>query len=167
MLSCCPQLNEKGAEIFQTVQHWIQHIFHFSIASQNKLINDAAQGSKAYLGQTVGTFLTVVGVVVLLPIYTFLMLYYKPLLLNFFYEVFESGYEERVSEVLNETKGAVQSYIVGLLIEAVVVAALNSTALLILGVKYAILLGIIGALLNIIPYIGGIIALVLKSALLL
>jgi predicted PurR-regulated permease PerM len=50
---------------------------------------------------------------------------------------------------------------IGLLIEALIVAAMNSTALLILGVKYAILLGLIGALLNMLPYIGGIIAITL------
>jgi predicted PurR-regulated permease PerM len=50
---------------------------------------------------------------------------------------------------------------IGLLIEALIVAILNSTALLILGVKYAILLGLIGALLNMLPYIGGIIAIAL------
>ncbi len=156
-----PQLKERSAEMFATVQHWIQDTFHLSIQKQNNLINDAAQGSKAYAGKTVGTVLTIVGVVVLLPIYIFLMLYYKLLFLNFFYEVFETGYEKKVAEILNETKGAIQSYIVGLLIEAVVVAALNSTALLLLGVRYAILLGIIGALLNIIPYIGGLIAITL------
>ncbi|MGB3017745.1 MAG: AI-2E family transporter, partial [Ignavibacteria bacterium] len=35
---------------------------------------------------------------------------------------------------------------------------LNSVGLLILGIEYAILLGIIGALLNIIPYIGGVVS---------
>jgi predicted PurR-regulated permease PerM len=51
--------------------------------------------------------------------------------------------------------------VVGLLIEMIFVAVLNSTALLILGVKYAILLGFIGAMLNMLPYIGGIIAILL------
>jgi predicted PurR-regulated permease PerM len=50
---------------------------------------------------------------------------------------------------------------VGLLMEAAIVAALNSTALLIIGVKYAFLLGVIGAILNMLPYIGGIIAIAL------
>ena len=52
----------------------------------------------------------------------------------------------------------IQSYLVGLLLEAALVATLNSAALLIIGVKYAVLIGIIGALLNIIPYIGGLVA---------
>ncbi len=62
---------------------------------------------------------------------------------------------------MQETKNAIQSYMVGLLLEAIIVAVLNSAALLILGVQYAILLGVIGALLNVLPYIGGIIAIAL------
>jgi predicted PurR-regulated permease PerM len=62
---------------------------------------------------------------------------------------------------LAKTKGAVQSYVSGLLIETLLVAVLNSVALLILGVDYAIMLGAIGALLNLVPYIGGIIAIAL------
>jgi predicted PurR-regulated permease PerM len=38
---------------------------------------------------------------------------------------------------------------------------MNSVGLLILGIDYAILLGILGALLNVIPYIGGIVAVAL------
>lgn len=67
-------------------------------------------------------------------------------------------HHDKVADVLLQSKGLIQSYLVGLLIEAGIVAALNATALLILGIKYAILIGIIGAILNIIPYIGGIIA---------
>ena len=44
-------------------------------------------------------------------------------------------------------------------------ATLNTVALLILGIDYAIVLGIIGALLNVIPYIGGIVAVALPMIL--
>ena len=47
------------------------------------------------------------------------------------------------------------------MIEAAVIAILNSVGLLILGIDYAIILGITGALLNVIPYIGGVIAIAL------
>jgi putative permease len=43
---------------------------------------------------------------------------------------------------------------VGLFIEMLVVAAANCAAFYILGVKYALLLGIIAAILNIVPYLG-------------
>jgi predicted PurR-regulated permease PerM len=63
-----------------------------------------------------------------------------------------------VSTVLRKVRGAIQSYMYGLLIEASIVATLNTIALLILGVQYAVLMGILGALLNVLPFFGGILA---------
>jgi len=60
-----------------------------------------------------------------------------------------------------QIKTVIQHYLVGLIVEALIVATLDSTALLILGIDYAILLGIIAAILNVIPYIGGIVAVAL------
>ena len=42
-----------------------------------------------------------------------------------------------------------------------IVATLNSAALLLLGIQNAILIGVIGAILNLLPYIGGLIAIAL------
>lgn len=63
-----------------------------------------------------------------------------------------------MAAIVSETKSVVQHYLVGLVIETVLVAILNSAGLLLLGIEYAILIGITGALLNLIPYIGGLVA---------
>jgi len=47
------------------------------------------------------------------------------------------------------------------MIETTMIAVLNSAALLLLGVPYAILIGVIGAILNLIPYLGGVVAIAL------
>src|SRR5205823_9461895 len=47
------------------------------------------------------------------------------------------------------------------LLETASVAALNTIGLLILGVQYAVLLGVMAAILNLIPYIGGLVAIAL------
>ncbi len=125
------------------------------------MINEALASGQSMLGKTVGTVLGTMAVVFLLPVYIFFMLLYKTLILNFLYEVFAEENSNKVSEVLKETKTAIQSYIVGLLIEMIIVAAMNSGALLLLGIKYSILIGCIGAILNIIPYLGGIVAIAL------
>jgi len=62
---------------------------------------------------------------------------------------------------MNESKNVIQSYMIGVLMETAIVAVMNSVALLALGIEYAILLGIVGALLNMIPYIGGALAVTL------
>jgi predicted PurR-regulated permease PerM len=70
----------------------------------------------------------------------------------------------QVKSVVTQTKTVVQRYLIGLLIETAIVAILDITALFILGIDYAILIGVIGALLNLVPYIGGIIAVALPMA---
>jgi predicted PurR-regulated permease PerM len=69
-----------------------------------------------------------------------------------------SKYQSHVKGMVSQIKTVIQRYLVGLFIEAVLMAAMNTAALLILGIEYAFILGILAALLNVIPYIGGIIA---------
>ncbi|MDP4208205.1 MAG: AI-2E family transporter [Bacteroidota bacterium] len=97
----------------------------------------------------------------LIPVYVFMILFYQPLLLEFIHKLFGTNYQSHVSEIVTQTKTLIQRYLTGLAIEALLVAILNIGALLALGIDYAILLGIIGALLNVIPYIGGIVAVAL------
>ncbi len=156
-----PALKVKFNEHLAQLQQWIAGNFNVSVPKQQEALNDALNNSKALLGTAVGGLLGTIGLIVLIPIYVFLLLFYKTLIINFFHEVFAEENAAKVSEVLGETKSAIQSYMVGLLLEALVVAVMNSVALLLLGVEYAILLGVIGALLNMLPYIGGIIAIAL------
>lgn len=156
-----PELKSKAVMIFHDIQEWIAAKLNISFQKQSQIIKDAANNSKELVGGTVGSIFSFVSVLILLPLYTFLLLFYKPLILNFFYEVFRKDHSEHVGAVLMETKNAIQQYIIGLLIEMLIVAIMNSAGLLIIGVKYAILLGCIGAILNVIPYIGGLIAIAL------
>jgi len=156
-----PILKEKFYELLKQLQAWVHANFGISIVKQVELINEALNSSKALVGHTLGTAISTLIIIFILPVYVFLLLFYKTLLLDFLYESFAEKNSKQVADILKQTKSAIQSYMIGLLIEAIIVAAMNSTALLILGVKYAILLGVIGALLNMLPYIGGIIAVAL------
>jgi predicted PurR-regulated permease PerM len=110
---------------------------------------------------TIGTLVASLGVIVLVPTYVFMMFYYKPLILDFIFQVFKEENSLRVAEILSETKSAVQSFMQGLMIETAIVCIMNSVALLIIGVPSAIVIGVIGGILNILPYIGGVVAIAL------
>jgi predicted PurR-regulated permease PerM len=56
--------------------------------------------------------------------------------------------------ILYQVKISIQSYIIGLIIQMIAVSTLTTIGFMIIGVKYAIVLGIITGLLNLIPYIG-------------
>lgn len=58
------------------------------------------------------------------------------------------------SEILSEINIVVTKFIKGALIDSMIVAFLSSLALSLIGVDYAVIIGLIGGLLNIIPYFG-------------
>lgn len=113
---------------------------------------------RAAIGPTLGVLGNGLVILFLIPVYVFMILFYQPLLHDFIFKLFSESKKEQVSKMVSQTKVVIQRYLVGLVFEFVIVAALNTVALLILGIEYAVLLGIIGALLNIIPYIGGVIS---------
>jgi predicted PurR-regulated permease PerM len=118
--------------------------------------SEVMKNSGAILGQTLSTVGGFVLGTVLLPVYVIMILWYQPLLREFSRRVFVRDNQGTVSEVLVEAETLIQSYFIGLLLEFAIIATLDSIGLLILGIDYAILLGIIGALLNVIPLIGGV-----------
>ncbi|HEV3327737.1 MAG TPA: AI-2E family transporter [Puia sp.] len=153
-----PLLEKKTADLVSRIQQYVIQKFKMPLETQNEYIAQAKAGIKPFIGRTLGTVAGTMGSAFLLPLYTFLLLYYKTLILNFLYEIFAEENAREVSTVLRQVRGAIQSYMYGLLIEALIVASLNTIALLILGVPYAVLLGVLGALLNVLPFFGGILA---------
>lgn len=125
--------------------------------TQGEIINT----SGAAIGQTLVSLGSVIVVLFLVPVYVFIILFYQPLLLDFIRKLFGVNNQSKVSKIVTQTKTVIQRYLIGLVIEAIMVAALDIAALLMLGIEYAVLLGIIGALLNVIPYIGGLVAVAL------
>jgi len=87
-------------------------------------------------------------------IYTFFILYHRKLLMRFVLHLFSVPYRDRVKEVITETKSMINSYVLGLLIEMLIVGVVNCSMFMIMGIQYAVLLGIMAAVLNIIPYLG-------------
>lgn len=157
-----PQLEKKFNVLVNQVVGWFADTFNISTRKVQTWINnekaEGLKGSSAVIGQTLNTISSVLVISFLLPVYIFMILFYKPLLLEFISRLFPSDKHATVAEVLTETKSLIQNYLIGLLLEAAIVAMLNALGLLILGIEYAILLGLLGALLNMIPYIGGLVA---------
>ena len=153
----------KNANIFITdIQKQIRTNFNISLWEQRKYMNDVAQDSVKKGKETIGTtLLSVSGTLIdltLIPIYTFLILLYRTHFIMFLVKLFKKEYHSQLREILSQIKASVQSYISGLIIEMIFVSILTGAGLYFLGIKYFILLGILTGILNLIPYIGIIIA---------
>ena len=74
--------------------------------------------------------------------------------MKFIYYWFPEKDYDRVSEGIKETESIVKSYLFGLLIQITYITFLLGGVLLLFGIKHALLIGVIFAILNLIPYIG-------------
>lgn len=157
-----PKIKQNLDKHVTTVQKWIRENFNISRKDQQDAIKSASEDMKTtgpgMLGSTFITAASVVLIVVLLPIYTFLILYYRELIRKFFIALFPDKHRTSVEEVMYESRIIVQSYMVGLLIEMGIVAVLNATGFFIIGIDYVIFLSVLAAILNMIPYIGMLVA---------
>lgn len=157
-----PSIQKNLEEHFVQFQHWIKNKMHISFREQNEYLNTAADKIKAsgtgYITNTFYTITEVIMLSILMPIYTFLILYYRDLIRRFLFSVFRREHGEKVATVITESKKMINNYMLGLLMEMGIVAVCNSFGLLMLGIKYAVFFGVLAAVLNIIPYIGMFIA---------
>lgn len=154
-----PLLKQKSSMLLEQLERWTKSQFGFDIHKQVNGIKAGLENGGSMITSTVAPLLALVSVILLIPTYIYLLLYYKPLILDFVYQLFSEKHSLRVAEILSETKTAVQSYMQGLMIETAIVSLLNSIAFLAIGVPSAAVLGVIGGILNLIPYIGGLVAL--------
>lgn len=153
----------KNANIYITdIQKYIRTNFNVSLWEQRKYMNDVAEDSVKKGKETLGTTLSSVSDTLidltLIPIYTFLILLYRTHFITFLVKLFRKEYHSKLREILGQIKVSVQSYISGLLLEMIFVAILTGAGLYFIGIKYFILLGILTGILNLIPYIGIIVA---------
>ena len=147
-------LNQNIADAADYFNKDPQKIHDWITKTQGEIINV----STAAIGQTIVVLGNGLVILLLIPFYIFMILFYQPLLIEFIRRLAGANYQSHVREIVSQIKTVIQRYLVGLVIEASLMAAMNTAALLILGIEYAFILGILAALLNIIPYIGGIIA---------
>ncbi|QEC67833.1 AI-2E family transporter [Panacibacter ginsenosidivorans] len=162
-----PAIKKNLTGFFSNAQEWVDHTFHVSKQQQNQVITDAQKdgmgNAKDMAGSTLGALTASLATLMLVPIYTFLFMYYRSHLIMFTIKIFDDKHANTVARVISKIREVILQYVSGLLIETGCVAVLNSAGLLIIGVPYAILLGVIGAILNLIPYIGGLISLILTA----
>ena len=157
-----PALRERFNELLFMAQQWVNETFNVAFWQQDRVITETAEKMKdsgpRVLQQTFITVTEIISYFVLFPFYTFLILYHKATIKAFLVQVFTRSEEDRVVDVLHESQSIILQYVTGLLIELTIVFSLNAAGFLIFGIKYPFFLALVGALLNIIPYMGMLIA---------
>lgn len=153
-----PELQTRSQKIIDEAQFWLSNKLHINRYDQMDYLKKSANNIITSAADSLSNVFRSVAVFVLwtvfIFIYTFFILFHRDLLIKFASHLFSEHNRDKVGEVIQETKGIIYNYIGGLLIEMLLVGIVNCSMFEILGMKYAMLLGIMAAILNIIPYLG-------------
>jgi predicted PurR-regulated permease PerM len=155
------QIQSKGKEFLNQAQTYIEEQIGMSPQQQEKVVKEQAQQSNQS-GESIaskilkGITATLTGIVLTLVI-TFLMIYNKEQFETFFLRLYGDEDTQKVKTVVNQITQVSQKYLTGRAMSVLIIASLYSIGLLLVGIKNAVLLGGIAALLTVIPYVGTVI----------
>ncbi len=162
-----PMLKKQVAQSVEDLRQWVQSSFHINMDKQMDYVHSATNKIMAsgtgVIGSTVGAVSSLLLFFVFILIFTFLILLYRRILLRFLLWVFGEDNSNVVLDVVESVQKILRQYILGLLLEMFIVSCVACTVFWIIGINYAVLLGILVGLFNIIPYIGIFTALFLSS----
>ncbi len=162
-----PQFQAQLSQSLQSVQDWVSTTFHIDQQKQVTYVHNATSkivaSGTAIISATLLSLSSLLLFFVFTFIYTFLFLVYRGLIKKFLISVFLDENAHAVNDIVEQVQSIIRKYIVGLLTEMVIVAAVVCTVFLILGIKYAVLLGLITGLFNVVPYVGIFTALVIST----
>ncbi|MDB5003060.1 MAG: family transporter [Mucilaginibacter sp.] len=153
-----PMLQKQLAQSVNNISDWIQGTFHYNLAKQKTYVANTEKkiisSGTEVISTTFGAISSLLLFYVFIMIFTFFLLFYRKLLFGFILQAFGKDNEHIVHDIVENIQGILRQYILGLLLEMVIVATVACTAFWMIGIKYAVLLGIIVGLFNIIPYLG-------------
>lgn len=148
------QLNKK----WQLIQQFIFEKFKVSQLDQSRWLDEklketAKSGDSVAMGffSATGTFLANCA---LMPIYIFLLTYYKDKFKQFIMLLYKGANANKVMDIMRKISTVSQKYLKGVFLDVLILSILNSTGFLLLGLDHAILFGVLASVLNIIPYVG-------------
>ena len=160
-------LKKQVGQSLDDLSQYISSTFHINLEKQMDYVHNATSkimsSGTTVIGTTFGAVSSLMLFYSFIIIFTFLILLYRRILLKFLLWVFREENSAIVLDIVENVQSILRKYILGLLLEMFIVSAVACTVFLLIGIKYAVLLGVIVGLFNIIPYVGIFTALLLSS----
>lgn len=160
-----PTIRQNVTNHLTSLSTWLTVKTNYSTAQQLNFINEQSSKLLTYTGLvlngTIGSVTSLVVFITLIPLYIFLLMLYRGMLRRFVLMWFSPQTHDRVQNALTEIQHVVKDYIVGLAIQIIYMTILVGGGLMLLGIKHALLIGLLFAFLNLIPYVGALLGNVL------
>lgn len=140
------------------IREFLADSFSVTQAQQDQWLSRAAGeiagSSMKLISGTISFSATSLIMIVLVPVYVVLILYYRTLWKELLFRAFPSETHENITTMLSLTIDTYYNFIKGMGIVYIIVGVLNSVGLFFLGIPHAFLFGFIASILTFIPYVG-------------
>jgi predicted PurR-regulated permease PerM len=154
-------ISERFAKLIADTNLWINSKLNLQLDySSTDIRNSILRKLSENMGTLSSGIISTAGKLTLffiIPVYLFLFIYYRHFLVEFIMKTFDQEDRPRVRRVISKIKLVTQSYFKGVVLVMIILAILNSIALISLGIEHAVLFAVFAAVLNIIPFVGPII----------
>jgi predicted PurR-regulated permease PerM len=151
-------IEEKARETIRAAQDFIEEKFHIEPEQQaalaKKQVDSMSSSAGTYISMIFGGMASAIGGILLTLAYTFLFIYNKERYETFFIRLYKNEDPRKVKEIVGQVSHVAQQYLTGRAMSVATLTVLYAIGLLIIGIKNALLLSAIAALLTIVPYIG-------------
>ncbi len=158
LVSDFPTLKRKALHNIDAIASFIEMKFGVSQDSQKtwakESISRAFDNGNIHLAEIFGSTTGSIGRIVILPVFIFFMLYYRDKAYEFILKVTKEEKKALIVKILEQISHVTKHYMGGVVVVVMILCVLNSIGLYIVGLDYAIMLGIIAAVCNFIPYFG-------------
>ena len=149
-----PAILNRLEAIIQHIQKWMIENTRIKIDMQKDWNENLTGTIGSILKSTAQTTINTLFILFLIPVYTALFMYHRKVFVQYLKLITPAKYQTRLNTILQKTITTYFRYIKGMIFVYLIVGILNSIGLLALGVKNAILFGMLCAIMTIIPYIG-------------
>lgn len=147
-------LNEAIDNSIEQINDQVEEMSNGNIDSFQEFSDKIISGSKATLSKLLQVSSSTLSFLGLVPVYIFFILFYRNVVKRFLQRKYENHRKKEVFKTIYELIEVTRQYLKGMLLVILCVATLNALGLWIIGIKYAVLLGILSGILTIIPYVG-------------
>jgi predicted PurR-regulated permease PerM len=152
------EASKRIPDLLTIIQQWLaSRNLQISGNVLNALTSQIGSVSSALVSLPVALFSSLLNIVVIF----FISIYWlmeAPAIRNFFLSLFPGGRRERVGSVLDKMGQQMGGFIRGAVLDGLVIGTSTYVGLYLLGINYALVLGLLAGLLEFVPWVGPIIA---------
>lgn len=152
--------SERLQQMFKAYSQWLQQVSGLQVDQIEQYWKTGMEKFGGWFFKELGVLGSSLSAITLMFVYLFFFLYYRGLFTQFIAANYSGAQLERVREISLRSSQIASGYLRGTLVLTLLMALLSLIVFWIFGVRHALFLALFVAVLNIIPYIGNLIAFV-------